>query len=245
MVKLPTHRWALEALNVLMPRFSLIDQSPISSMAGLSSQDFGQLKFITNPQCVYCGYPFFSDMDGPICATCAKSPPQYGQKRRAPLIYDENSRSLVFGLKRGSQRSGLKLFGKWMAESAAELLSSAHFLIPVPLHPYRLFSRGFNQSVFLAAAISRETGIPLCREGLRRIKSTPSQEGLHKQARKSNMQAAFKVHPKWQARLKGKRLILIDDVLTTGATLDACNTALQRAAPKSVDAITLTRVVIS
>ncbi|HKH02333.1 MAG TPA: phosphoribosyltransferase family protein, partial [Bradyrhizobium sp.] len=133
--------------------------------------------------------------------------------------------------------------GRWMARAGRELIDGADALIPVPLHWRRGWSRRYNQSGALARVIARATGAKVVSEALRRIRPTQQQIGLSRAQRASNVQGAFKVAMDRQSEIQGRRLVLIDDVLTSGATVDACARALLRAKAASVDVLVFARVV--
>lgn len=133
--------------------------------------------------------------------------------------------------------------GAWMARAGRPLLAEADLLVPVPLHYRRLASRGHNQSGWLAAAVSRASGVPARMDVLRRTRPTPSQAGLAARARRRNVEGAFGVRSSRSKLVDGRRIILVDDVLTTGATLTACTRALHKAGAASVDVLVLARVV--
>jgi ComF family protein len=132
---------------------------------------------------------------------------------------------------------------RWMARAGRELLADADALIPVPLHWRRLWTRRFNQSALLAKAIGQENGIAVADTALKRVKATAQQVGLSQAERAQNVQGAFRVPTERKAEVAGRRLILIDDVLTSGATSDACARALLRAGARSVDLLVFARVV--
>jgi ComF family protein len=123
------------------------------------------------------------------------------------------------------------------------LLDEADVIVPVPLHYARLASRGFNQSAWLAEALSQWTGVPVSIDALKRTRRTPTQGGLSARARRRNVAGAFELRPSRAGHVEGKRVLLIDDVLTTGATLSACTRALKRAGARHVDVLVLARVV--
>jgi ComF family protein len=133
--------------------------------------------------------------------------------------------------------------GRWMARAGRELLGEADVLVPVPLHWRRGWSRRFNQSGALARVIERQTGVKLASEALRRVRPTEQQVGLSRTQRASNVQGAFGVAPDRKADIAGRRVVLIDDVLTSGATVDACARALLRAGAAEVDVLVFARVV--
>jgi ComF family protein len=133
--------------------------------------------------------------------------------------------------------------GRWMARAGRELLADADVLIPVPLHWRRLWTRRFNQSALLAQAVAQESGLKVANTALKRVKATAQQVGLSQAERAQNVQGAFRVPAECKAEVAGRRLILIDDVLTSGATSDACARALLRAGARSIDLLVFARVV--
>jgi ComF family protein len=142
----------------------------------------------------------------------------------------------------GDRHEGVALFGRWMATAGAELLDDADVIVPVPLYRSRLWSRRFNQSAMLARAVSRLSGVPVDNFLLARVKRTPSQVGLSPAQRRRNVAGAFRVlRPR--AELAGKHVVVVDDVITTGATADACARVLKRGGAARVDVLALARAV--
>jgi ComF family protein len=169
-------------------------------------------------------------------------PPAYG-RARAAVRYDDVARTLVHALKYQDRTDLAPAMGRWMAHAGRELVGEADALIPVPLHWRRGWSRRYNQSGALARVIERQTGAKVLSEALRRVRPTQQQIGLSRAQRASNVQGAFKVTPHRQPDIQGRRVVLIDDVLTSGATVDACARALLRAKAASVDVLVFARVV--
>jgi ComF family protein len=169
-------------------------------------------------------------------------PPAY-HRARAAVRFDDVARALVHSLKYGDRLDLAPTMGRWMASAGRELLAGADALVPVPLHWRRLWARRFNQSAMLARTISRETGVAVAGAALKRVKATAQQVGLSQAERALNVQGAFRVPDESKGEVAGRRLVLIDDVLTSGATSDACARALLRAGAKSVDVVVFARVV--
>jgi ComF family protein len=168
-------------------------------------------------------------------------PPAY-QRARAAVRFDEISRALVHALKYGDRLDLAPMMGRWISQAGREVLAEADALVPVPLHWRRLWARRFNQSAALATAISAESGVPVEFGALKRVKATAQQVGLTRTERAVNVQGAFKVPPAGKAAVAGRRLVLVDDVLTSGATVDGCARALLRAGAANVDVLIFARV---
>jgi ComF family protein len=169
-------------------------------------------------------------------------PPAFSRARSA-FVYDAASRALVLTLKHAGRTDALAAYGRWMARAGGELLTGADALIPVPLHAGRLRKRRFNQSLLLARSLAKASGVPVAAHALARVRDTSTQGGLSAKGRARNVAGAFQVRARRRGEVEGKRLILVDDVHTTGATLSACARALNRAGAADVSAITLARVV--
>lgn len=206
---------------------------------------FADLTFLDDPCCACCGFPFEHEMTGLsafdlLCAACLARRPVYATARSA-LRYDDASRPLVLGFKHGGHTDRLKSFAAQMHRAGRVALANADILIPVPLHSTRLIKRRFNQSALLARELSQRCGVPMDAHALLRSRATPTQGGLSAAGRRRNVQSAFKVAA--PDKIKDKRIVLIDDVMTTGATLESCTRTLKRAGAARVDAVCLARVV--
>ncbi len=205
---------------------------------------WGQARFITAPTCACCGVPFEYEMgDGGLCLGCIANRPLYGRARSA-LIYDDLSRKLVLSFKHGDRLDGAGPYAHLMAQAGRELLADADLLVPVPLHWRRMFRRRYNQSAVLANRISGLAGIECLPDGLLRIRATPSQGQLPRKDRLKNVRGAFAVARRHSDHIGDRSILLIDDVLTTGATVNDCARALFRAGAHNVNVLTLARVVL-
>jgi ComF family protein len=210
---------------------------------GLCASCWSKLSLIGPPYCERLGIPFAYDPGpGVLSMQAIADPPAY-HRARAAVRYDEIARTLVHSLKYGDRLDLAPTAGRWMARAGRELLHDADALVPVPLHWRRLWARRFNQSALLAKAISGVAGVPVAENALKRVKPTAQQVGLSQKERASNVQGAFQVPPDGKAEVKGRRLVLIDDVLTSGATADACARTLLRAGARNVDVMVFARVV--
>lgn len=229
--------------DLIWPPQCPVTGAPVNEPGALSAGAWAQIRFLEEPRCVQCGIPFpYPIGKGAICGACAANPPRYAMARSA-FVYDEASRPLVLALKHAGRTDALAAYGRWMGRAGAECLEQADGLIPIPLHPRRLRQRRFNQSLLLAQAVSAQSGVPVMPHVLERNRATPSQGGLSAKARMRNVAGAFAVREKAHTTVSGGRFVLIDDVHTTGATLDACARVLKRNGAKDVTALTLARVV--
>ena len=230
------------ALNVALPPLCPACRELVGG-GGLCASCWSKLSLIAPPYCERLGIPFAYDPGpGVLSMQAIADPPAY-HRARAAVRYDEIARSLVHSLKYGDRLDLAPTAGRWMARAGRELLADADALVPVPLHWRRLWARRFNQSALLAKAIAEVGGVPVAENALRRVKPTAQQVGLSQAERASNVQGAFRVPPEGRAEVKGRRLILIDDVLTSGATADACARSLLRAGAGNVDVLVFARVV--
>ena len=216
----------------------------IDAEASLCADCWKNLSFIGPPVCRHCGYPLPQVVaESPLCGRCAADPPIYDQARAA-LRYDDGSRSLILRFKHADRTDIAKTFGRLMANAGQDLLADCDLLVPVPLHRWRLLKRGYNQAAMLAQALSKVAGVPLLADLLQRTKPTRSQQGLSGNQRLRNINSsAFCLHPWHRSKVAGKKIALIDDVLTTGATIAACTRVLQAGGASSVVILALARVV--
>jgi ComF family protein len=231
-------------LDIALPTLCVACREPVAGV-GVCAGCWAKLSFIAKPYCPRLGIPFVYDPGpGLLSMEAIADPPAY-QRARAAVRYDDVARTLVHALKYHDRTDLAPAMGRWMARAGEELLAEADVLVPVPLHWRRGWSRRYNQSGALARAIEKQSGVPVARDVLRRIRPTQQQIGLSRPQRASNVQGAFKVASDRMADIQGRRVILIDDVLTSGATTDACARALLRAKAAQVDVLVFARVVDS
>jgi ComF family protein len=230
------------ALDIALPTLCVACREPVAG-EGVCASCWSKLSFIAPPFCPRLGIPFVYD-PGPelLSMEAIANPPAYA-RARAAVRYDDVARTLVHALKYQDRTDLAPAMGRWMARAGRELLGEADALVPVPLHWRRVWSRRYNQSGALARVIERQTGVRLASEALRRVRPTEQQIGLSRSQRATNVQGAFKVAADRKADIQGRRVVLIDDVLTSGATVDACARALLRAKAASVDVLVFARVV--
>src|SRR5581483_805723 len=230
-------------LDFALPRLCPSCREPLGEGAGLCAQCWSKLSFIAPPYCARLGIPFVYDPGaGLLSMEAIANPPAY-DRARAAVRYDEISRVLVHGLKYGDRLDLAPMMGQWMARAGRELLADADALVPVPLHWRRQWMRRFNQSAALAGIVATLSGVPVVHGGLRRVRATPQQVGKSKAERADNVQGAFRVATEHAAAIAGRRLVLVDDVLTSGATVDTCARTLLRAGAARVDVLVFARVV--
>ncbi|MEZ5827140.1 MAG: ComF family protein [Hyphomicrobiales bacterium] len=229
--------------DLLLPPVCIGCRTRIRSHGLLCGDCFAKIDFIAPPICARLGVPLPYDAGEPaLSAAAIASPPVY-DRARAVARYSETMRDLIQSFKYRDRQEGLRLFSRWLARTGAELLADADLIVPVPLYRSRLWWRRFNQSALLAQGLSRQTGVPADCFVLARVKRTQSQVGLSAEQRRRNVAGAFKVVPSRTSDVRGKKIVVVDDVITTGATADACARALKRVKAARVDVLALARAV--
>jgi ComF family protein len=226
-------------LDLLLPPAAL-DGGARPLSPGLSAPAWTSISFLEDPVCDGCGSPFDYDVQG-LCPACLARPRQF-DRCRAACLYDENSRDLILQLKHGDRTDLAGLFARWLLRAAAPLIEDADAVAPAPLHPIRLLARRYNQAAEIARPFARLAGRRYLPDALVRVRRTGTQGGKSGRGRRLNVKGAFVV-PQGRARqVEGKRILLVDDVLTTGATAEACAVALKKAGASAVHVAVIARV---
>jgi ComF family protein len=237
-------RIAAAALDLLLPPACILCSAQVDATGLLCAECFDKLSAIGGPCCGCCGVPFelaWHAAEGGLCQRCIDTPPPF-DRARAALNYDNGSRRLVLPFKHGDRIEFATVLARLMAQAGPELLREADILVPVPLHRRRLFVRRYNQSALLARALCRMTGRRVVVDALMRVRPTQNLDGKTAAERRDEVAGAFAVRP-WRASvLQGRRILLIDDVMTSGATAEACGGELLAAGAAAVDVLVAVRV---
>jgi ComF family protein len=227
------------ALDIVFPPQAL-DRSARPQSPGLSAEAWSRVRFIAEPLCDGCGAPFeYAAADR--CAACLAQPRAFG-RARAACLYDEASRDLILQFKHADRVELARLFAGWIGRAAADLLAETDAVVPIPLHRGRLLRRRYNQAAEIARPLARRAGLAYLPDALARPRPTESQGGKSGAGRRRNVAGAFAVTEAGRRRVAGRRILLVDDVLTTGATAEACARALLKAGAARVDLAVVARV---
>ncbi|WP_374384817.1 double zinc ribbon domain-containing protein [Dongia sp.] len=239
------HLWH-RALDTVLPARCLKCGEVVSTAsAGLCPTCWGALSFLGEPCCSCCGHPFEFDLGvDALCAACLESPPPF-DRARAVLRYDEASRDLILAFKHADRTALAPSFAAWAQRAGRDLIADCDLIAPVPLHWSRLFARRYNQAALLANALGKATGKPTAPDLLLRRRATVRQGHLGRLARARNVAGAFALNPKRADMLAGRKVLLVDDVVTTGATISQCAAALRRGGAAAVHVLAVARVIQS
>jgi ComF family protein len=236
-------------LDTVFPPRCISTGLPVGKNGMISPELWGALDFLAGAMCPRCGFPFAfeNEFEDPfsneyICAHCIESPPNFSRARSA-LKYNEASRALILSFKHGDRLHAVPVFTPWLLNAGKELFEGCDIIVPVPLHPSRLLKRRYNQSALLAQGLHKKTNIQLDLLSLERKRATLSQGHMNAPRRQKNVQGAFLVREKNKPKLRGKTILLIDDVYTSGATIKECSKTLLKAGALDVRALTLARVI--
>ena len=233
-------------LDLVFPPSCLACRRAVEAHGALCAACWREIRFIERPFCERLGTPFALDLgaEGLLSPEAVANPPVFSRARAVAHFDEGPARRLVHRLKYGDRLELAGTMGGWMARAGDEILAEADGLVPVPLHWSRLARRRFNQSALLARAISKRCGVPVAVDALARVKATPPQVGLTRTQRALNVQGAFHVAAESRPAVEGRAIVLVDDVLTSGSTINAASRALLRGGAKRVDVLVFARVVV-
>lgn len=231
------------ALRMVYPPRCLACGDTVDSEFGLCGDCWRETPFTGGLVCDCCGLPLPGEDEGRVvmCDECLTVPRPW-DRGRAALEYKDNGRRLVLALKHGDRHDIVRPAAAWMARAARPILTEKMLIAPIPLHWLRMLKRRYNQSALLAGAVADETGLPWCADLLQRPRRTVSLEGKTRDERFETLDGAITVHPKRRRRLIGRQVLLVDDVMTSGATLAAASQACLQAGAARVCVLTLARV---
>lgn len=231
------------AADLILPPLAH-DSPEAAASAGLTPDAWRKVVFLEDPVCDGCGAAF--EMDGGAyaaerCAGCEARPFVF-ERARAACVYDDASRGLILRFKHGDQQQFGPLFARWIGRAAAPLIDHADAIAPTPLHASRLIARRFNQAAEIARPLARLADRAYLPDALIRARATKTQGGKSARGRRENVRGAFSVSEHGARQVRGRRILLVDDVLTTGATGEACARALLKAGARAVDLAVVARV---
>jgi ComF family protein len=231
-------------LDFAFPPLCLSCRAATSEAHSLCAPCWGKIVFFDGPVCTICGFPFeYETGFGTLCGPCQARPPSF-DKARAVMRYDDASKGPILALKRADRHDLVPAFARWLDRAGRDLLHEADIIVPVPLHRTRLWERRFNQAALVAQGLARLSGKPADPLVLTRARATRSQGDMPSaKARRRNVLGAFRVDSERRGVVRGRTVLLIDDVFTTGSTVEACARALKRAGASKVLVLTLARVV--
>lgn len=233
----------MRGVDLVLPPRCVLSGEIVTIPGTLSPGAWESLRFLGEPLCPTCSYPFdFKVDDGIQCGFCLADPPPFASAR-AVLVYDDASRDLILRFKHGDQLHAVTALVPMMARAGAAAIAGCDLIVPVPLHRWRLLKRRYNQAALLAIGLGRATGKPCVPDMLVRTRATPPQGYKKARDRAANVRRAFAVDGRHAARVAGATVLLVDDVYTTGATLRECTDVLLRGGAAAVHVLTIARVV--
>ena len=236
---------AAGAVDLVLPPACLACDAPVDAAGGLCADCWSRVSFIGQPCCARCGLPFTIEAaEGAVCGACTRHPPVY-DRARAAFLYEGAGRELILAFKMADRSWLAPRLAVWLQRVAAPLLAEADLVVPVPLHRWRLLARRFNQAAVLAGLMARRADALMVPDLLVRTRRTPPQTRLSGPERRRNVRGAFALRRGRASLVAVRRILLVDDVLTTGATVSACARTLRKAGAARVDVATLARALRS
>ena len=229
------------ALRLIYPPQCVACGEPVASDFGLCGPCWRDTGFITGTVCDLCGLPLPGDAEIAHCDDCLAIGRPW-ERGRAAFLYRDAGRKLVLGLKHADRTDLARPAGDWLHRAVVPILVAGMVVAPVPLHWRRLFTRRYNQSALVSARLAKLAGLAHCPDLLQRVRPTGTQEGRNREARFGNLAGAIRVHPNRISLLKAAHVLLVDDVMTSGATLAACAEACLAAGAERVSVSVLARV---
>lgn len=229
--------------DILFPASCIGCRVQVSEPGTLCPQCWSQLRFIEKPYCPVLGIPFNHDFGEFFMSAEAMADPPPFRRLRSAVLHRGAAQRMAVSLKFHDRTDLAPWMARWMQRAGGELLDECDVILPVPLHKWRFWSRRFNQSAELARNLAQLSGKPFAPQAVRRIRQTDQQIGLGLKERKRNVDGAFRVPREHEIHVRGRCVLLIDDVYTTGSTVKAATRALLRGGAKSVDVLTFSRVL--
>lgn len=228
-------------LDLMLPPLCLNCDAHVGGKQTLCPTCWKSVHFIAAPQCDCCGAPFeFQVGEGTLCGECISATPEY-TRARSVMLYDDASKRMVLGFKHSDRLHAVSAMAIWMKRAGEEFWETADVIVPVPLHRWRLFARRYNQAALLSMEIGKLAKKTVGVDVLQRKRSTQSQGHLNRQQRKANIAGAIEINPRENNDIAGKTIVLVDDVLTTGATVNECSRILRKAGAANIYVLTLSR----
>ncbi len=232
-------------IDLVFPPRCLACPEPTEAPHGLCPACWRDTHFIAGAACAKCGTPLMGAVEpGDVCEGCTRHPPAW-DRGAAAAVYDGAARRVVLGLKHGDRLDMVRPLAGWLASAGRELIADCDVIAPTPLHWRRLVKRRYNQSGELAKRLGRLSGRPVAVDLLTRVRATIPQEGMNRATRAANQAGAFAVSPRRRDAVQGRAVLLIDDVLTSGATLSTCADCLRAAGAARIDVLVLARVAFA